>query len=174
MTVRMSSRIGLVALATLALLGCGLGDDVDSSARHQAVALEDQADPVCGMFVREQSAPRSQLVHRDGSRFFLCSLGDMLVHLDAPSPHGKAEAVFVEVMQTAEDPAQSHTGEHAWLPAEEAAYVVGIERRAIMGEPVLAYASRNEAEAAMKMYGGTALLDLPGLQDWWQATQAAK
>ena len=165
---------GIAALAAVALFGCGLSDDIGASTGHLALALEDQEDPVCGMFVREQSAPRSQLVHRDGSRFFLCSLGDMLVHLDAPSPHGRTESVFVEVMQTSEDPMEEHSGEHPWLPAGEAFYVIGVERAGIMGEPVLAYASKAEAEEAMKKYGGTQLLDLTGLRQWWQAAQAAK
>ena len=53
-------------LILLALLGGGRADDGDTQA-HQAVALADQEDEVCGMLVREQSAPRGQVVHRDGS-----------------------------------------------------------------------------------------------------------
>jgi len=84
--------------AGLALVSCGATNEGDIEVSHEAVALDDQEDEVCGMLVREQSAPRSQVVHRDGSRFFFCSLSDLLVHLDAPSPHGRADVTFVEVL----------------------------------------------------------------------------
>jgi nitrous oxide reductase accessory protein NosL len=123
------------------------------------------------MLVREQSAPRGQVVHRDGSRFFFCSLGDMLVHLSAPSPHGRTQAIFVEVMEPGEDPMQSHTGVHRWVPAQDAVFVVGIGRKGIMGEPVLSYADRSEAERAMQGHSGARMLDMAGLRDWWKALQ---
>jgi nitrous oxide reductase accessory protein NosL len=160
-------------LAGFALQGCGPVDDGDVAASHEAIPLDDQEDAVCGMLVREQSAPRSQVVHRDGSRFFFCSLGDMLVYLSAPSPHGRAEAVFVEVMDAGEDPALSHTGVHPWVAAAAAVYVVGIERPAIMGDPVLAYADRSQAERAMKGHSGARTLDMAGLREWWIAREAA-
>jgi nitrous oxide reductase accessory protein NosL len=160
-------------LVGLALLGCGPADEGDVEGRHQAVALDEQEDEVCGMLVREQSAPRSQVIHRDGSRFFFCSLGDMLVYLSAPSPHGRVEAVFVEVMDPGEDPMQSHTGVHPWVAAADAIYVVGIERPAIMGDPVLAYADRSQAERAMQAHRGAKMLDMAGLRDWWIASEAA-
>lgn len=161
-------------LMALTLLGCGPSGDEVAEAHHQPVALADQEDEVCGMLVREQSAPRAQVVHRDGSRFFFCSLGDMLVHLGAPSPHGRSQAVFVEVMDPDQDPMASHLGAHPWQPAESAVYVVGIERQGIMGEPVLAYADRAAAERASRGHAGARVLDLPGLREWWKALEAAR
>jgi nitrous oxide reductase accessory protein NosL len=160
----------IAACVALALLSCGLADEPAASSAQHAVALADQEDEVCGMLLREQSAPRSQLVHRDGSRFFFCSLGDMLTYLSAPSPHGRVEALFVEVMAAGEDPMQSHTGNHPWAAAEEAIYVIGIPRPGIMGAPVLAYASQHEAERAMKGHSGARMLDMAGLREWWKAT----
>ena len=93
----------------------------------------------------------------------------MLAYLDAPSPHGRVEALFVEVMQAEEDPLQSHTGTHPWVAAEDAVYVVGIERRGIMGRPVLSYADPQEARRAMRGHAGARLLDLAGLRVWWTA-----
>lgn len=161
------------ALGGLALLCCSPRGAGNIEGSHEAVALDDQEDAVCGMLVREQSAPRAQIVHRDGSRLFFCSLGDMLVYLSAPSPHGRAEAIFVEVLEPAEDPLQSHAGVHPWLAAEDAAYVVGIERPGIMGEPVLAYADRSQAERAMRGHDGARMLDIAELRDWWQALEAS-
>lgn len=121
------------------------------------------------MLVREQSAPRGQVIHRDGSHFFFCSLGDMLVHLGAPSRHGKVEAVFVEVMKSEEDPMQSHRGLHPWLSADEVVYVVGIDRQLIMGKPVLAYADRTTAERVLQGRSAAQILDMEGLREWWKA-----
>jgi nitrous oxide reductase accessory protein NosL len=163
-----------VTLVALALLGCSPPNGGDTDHAHQAVALDDQEDAVCGMLVREQSAPRSQVVHRDGSRFFFCSLGDMLVHLDAPSPHGRAEAIFVEAMEAGENPMQSHTGDHPWVAAEVAIYLVGIERRGIMGEPVLAFADRQEALHAMQGHADARMLDIDGLHDWWKELETRR
>jgi copper chaperone NosL len=163
-----------VGLALLLLLGCGPAGDGEDERAHRPVALVDQEDEVCGMVVREQSAPRGQVRHRDGSRFFFCSIGDLLVHLGAPSPHGRAEALFVEVMEPDEDPSQPHTGIHPWLAAEEAVYVIGIERPGIMGEPVLSYASRSDAEQVIARHSGARILDLAGLQEWWKAREATR
>jgi nitrous oxide reductase accessory protein NosL len=162
----------LVVFALTLTLGCP-ADDGGGAAAQEPVALTDQEDVVCGMLVRAQSAPRSQVVHRDGTRVFVCSLGDLLVHLSAPSPHGAPQAVFVEVMDPSEDPMKAHLEEHPWIPAEQAFYVVGIERRGIMGAPVLTYATRAEAEAAMQGHARAELLDFAGLKTWWQAEQAA-
>jgi copper chaperone NosL len=169
-------RCGCVAavLAALSPLSCGPADDSDAERAHGPVALRDQEDEVCGMLVREQSAPRGQVTHSDGSRFFFCSIGDMLVHLGAPSPHGRTRATFVEVMEPQQDPSQPHTGVHPWLPAEDAVYVVGIERPGIMGEPVLTYASRSDAERVIARTAGAQIVDLAGLREWWDAREAAR
>jgi nitrous oxide reductase accessory protein NosL len=173
MSARVAARASAMFVA-LAMISCGSPDDAQLEQSHEAAAIHDQEDAVCGMLVRAQSAPRGQVVHRDGSRFFFCSLGDLLVHLAAPSPHGRAEATFVEVMELGEDPAESHTGAHRWVSAEAAIYVIGIDRPGIMGEPVLAYATPSEAESAMLTYGGMQSLDLTGLIYWWQDQQSAR
>jgi copper chaperone NosL len=169
-------RCGRMAavLVALSLLSCGPADDSGAERAQEPVALRDQEDEVCGMLVREQSAPRGQITHSDGSRFFFCSIGDMLVHLGTPSPHGRVKAIFVEVMEPEQDPSQPHTGLHPWLPAEDAVYVVGIERPGIMGEPVLTYATRSDAERVIARHAGARILDVAGLREWWDAREAAR
>jgi len=158
-------------LASLAV-SCGAGDDAPVAPDPGAEPIAAQADPVCGMLVRDLSAPRAQVVHRDGSRFFFCSVGDLLVHRSAPSPHGRVEATYVEVMDPAEDPDASHTGEHPWSPAEDAAYVVGVERRGIMGPSVLAYPDAESAARVAASHPGAAALDWAALLAWWNERQA--
>lgn len=163
-----------LVLGFASLIACGTADDVASQQLDEPVALQDQEDAVCGMVVSEQSAPRSQVVHGDGSRFFFCSLGDMLVYLDAPSPHGAPQSTFVEVMSPGEDPGQGHFGEHPWVRLEDAVYVVGVHRRGIMGEPVLAYARKDEAESVAVAHSGAQVLNSLELRAWWRDLATAR
>ncbi len=173
MAVRSTRRALVLPIALSAFVlstsGCGRGDPNGAAKSHEPMPLASQEGAVCGMLIREQPAPRAQIVYRDASRSFFCSLGDMLVHLSAPSPNGRPEAVFVEVMDPSEDPLETHTGPHPWLSAEAAAYVVGVPRKGLMGEPVLTYASRAEASAVAQRYDEARVLDLAGLQGWWSA-----
>jgi nitrous oxide reductase accessory protein NosL len=163
-------RLVAFALAGL-LMACGDEQAARGGLPTEALVIDDQEGAVCGMIVSDQSAPRGQVVHRDGHRAFLCSIGDLLAYLDVPSPHGAPEAVLVEVMDPGEDPMETHLGEHPWLPASEAVYVVGIPRRGIMGKPVLVYQS--EEEAAQIMVGTEArALRFAELEDWWRSLEA--
>jgi len=143
----------------VAALGLAVACSSEEQAAREAAAarperIADQAGAVCGMLVRDQSAPRAQVVHRDGERAFVCSIGDLLAYLAAPSPHGAVMAVLVEVMREDEDPAQAHLEEHAWVRAEEGHYVVGVERSGIMGDPVLVYADAVVAGRVATRLGG--------------------
>lgn len=154
--MRVRSPILLALLALAALAGCK-GDKASegATAEHRAEVIGPHECAVCGMVVREQPAPRAQLVHRDGERAYFCSLGDLVQYLRAPSPHGKVEAVFVEVQDPAADPRETRTAERPWSAAGEATYVVGVERSGpIMGPPVLAYSSRESAAEVAREHGG--------------------
>ena len=88
------------------------------------------------MIVREQPSPRAQLVHADGTRVYFCAVADLLTYLQAPSPHGAAEAIFVEANDAgAEDPVAHDTARRPWIPAADARFVAGIQRPRVMGEP---------------------------------------
>jgi nitrous oxide reductase accessory protein NosL len=120
------------------------------------------------MVVSEQPAPRAQVLHRDGTRQFLCGISDLLVHLEAPSPHGAPVEIFVEAMEADEDPAQIELREHAWIRAEDALYRLGDERPPfIMGTPVMVYRDRATAARAIS-HGPTRVLDFRELRDWWR------
>jgi len=151
-------------------MGCGGDESAQQALDLGPVAISNQEGAVCGMLVREQSAPRSQVVHRDGERSFVCSVGDLLAYLDAPSPHGTPAQVLVEVLQPTQDPAESHTGDHPWIAAEEGVYVVGIERKRIMGPPVLVYRDRVSAE---QVIAGTSakIMSWDELGSWWAEQQ---
>lgn len=115
----------------------------------------------CKMVVREQPAPRAQVIHRDGTRAHLCSIGDLVQYLQAPSPHGKPSAIWVEGLEAEFDPTASDTKERSFIEATSAHYVVGVKRERIMGPAVLAYASAEVAKSAAAKHGGT-------VNDWQQ------
>jgi nitrous oxide reductase accessory protein NosL len=163
-------RFGPVAALAVALAwsitSCGPSEDAGETVSLVPVAIDDQEGAVCGMLVRDQSAPRAQVIHPDGERSFLCSIGDLLAYLEVPSPSGEPLEVLVEVMEPEEDPLVSHPDPHPWMSAGEAAFVLGIHRRGIMGEPVLVYI---DVETAEQVTAGTSarVVDFAELQRWW-------
>lgn len=134
------------------VLACGQRSTSPVEVVPVELGLEECA--VCGMVVREQPAPRAQVVHRDGTRAHLCSIGDLRAHLASPSPHGKALGAWVEELPTGTAPDALGTAPRPWLAAEAASYVVGVPRPAVMGEPVLSYATPAQAAEAAATLGG--------------------
>jgi nitrous oxide reductase accessory protein NosL len=176
----MSHRSGffavLVATLALSLASCGPSEDAGRSISLEPLPIDDQEGAVCGMLVRDQSAPRAQVIHAGGERSFLCSIGDLLAYLEVPSPSGEPLLVLVEVMEPGEDPLASHAEPHPWLRADAAAFVLGIPRRGIMGEPVLVYADvaiaeqviARQAPAELPAAGSAArVVDFAELKRWW-------
>jgi copper chaperone NosL len=144
-----------LAAILLATPSCDRGTAKDAPQAASSAAPIGLAEcAACGMVVREQPAPRGQVVHRDGTRAFLCSLGDLAQYLRSPSPHGDVTDVFVEVLTPSSDPAQKDTSEQPWVRAADAVYVVGVAREGVMGRPVLAYRSRADAQKALAHAGG--------------------
>lgn len=151
------TRAALVAVVALGLAAaCSKGSsDKDGIDSAEAVELERHHEcAACGMVVIEQSAARAQAVHRDGTRQFFCSIGDMLTYLDAPSPHGPIVSTFVETMNPSDDPSALSLLPHPWKAADQATYVTGIKKR-VMGKPIMVYATEAEARAVAETYGGT-------------------
>jgi nitrous oxide reductase accessory protein NosL len=120
------------------------------------------------MVVSDQPAPRAQVLHRDGTRLYLCGIGDLLAHLEARSPHGAPVDIYVEAMEAHEDPQDIHLGPHEWIRAEDALYRIGDERpRLIMGRPVMVYRDRMTAQSAVS-HGPTKILDFDEIRAWWR------
>lgn len=162
----------LASLMCVLLLGCSADEaEPGDTASQGAQSLSGTEGAVCGMVVSEQPAPRAQVVHRDGTRLFLCGIGDLLVHLEAPSPHGDPIEIYVEAIEVDEDPREIDVSEHEWIRAEDASYRLGDERpHLIMGEPVMVYRDRSTAESAIS-HGPTRILAFGELQAWWRGGQ---
>ncbi len=138
---RTSALIGLLELG-----GCAT-EVVSATASASPELLDAQECDACGMLVNEQPSPRGQVIYRDGTHAHFCSIGDLLVALEARSPHGSAEHVFVESLPVDFDPRTSSTTPLPWMVAEEGTYVVGVSRERVMGVPVLSFASSDHAAA---------------------------
>lgn len=137
----------LALLLWTTLPGCG--GDAPDPVETAAPAPFDLAEcAVCGMVVREQPAPRGQVLRRDGTREHACSLGDLRALAEIPSPHGKAVAAWVEAVPPGVAPDALGTAPLPWLPAEQAWYVAGFERPLVMGVPLLSYAEPDAARTA--------------------------
>ena len=148
----------VAAVIGASIIGSACSDRAASGEIDRtAHAIDGDECAACGMIVREQPAPRAQLVHRDGERAFFCSIGDMVAYRAGPSPHGEVVATYVEVLPADADPATNDTARRPWMEAERAGFVLGVPRRQIMGEPVLVYSTRDEAESAATRYGGRAV-----------------
>ena len=140
-----------VLMAALLLASSGCGEDaVDEAGRLEPAAIGDSECAACGMIVRDQPAPRGQLVHRDGTRVYFCAIADLVTYVAAPSPHGSPRAIYVEIMSSDADPGDRDTRELTWSLVEDAGFVFGGFERPVMGEPVLTFANMDEARAAAR------------------------
>lgn len=146
-------RFVCVAATGLALLACGGSETHVVSADEAAQPIGEAECGACGMIVREQLSPRGQVVHHDGTHVWLCSIGDLVAYLGAPSPHGRIEQIWVEVLPADFDLAHGDTAERPWVLASSASYVLGVSRM-VMGTPALAFASASEASAVAQRVSG--------------------
>jgi len=157
MGVRAWSRLALLSVALVLLVplaACKKTQSKGSSVELEAKAPKTAECAACSMVVREQPAPRGQLVHRDGTRRFLCSLADLVQYMRAPSKHGKAKAVFVEVLSPGTNPKKNSAAPRPWVRADRAHFVVGVARSGVMGTPALAYRRAEDAAKIAKAHGG--------------------
>ena len=148
----------IAILSLLALASCQQKETLaDTSDTLHPIDADTETCAACGMVIREQPAPRGQVIHRNGDRQFLCSIDDLLQYLELPSPSGKPVGIFSEVMPDAHAPDNMDTSFQAWKEASTLFYVTGIKRKGVMGAPVLSYDTAEAAGNAAKKSGGKVL-----------------
>jgi copper chaperone NosL len=155
-----------------ALAACGQASDPAVSLTAEPMA--DHECAACGMIVRDQPSPRAQLIHRDGHRAHFCAIGDLVTYLQAPSSHGEVRAVFVEVNDPEVDPLTLDVSPRPFRPAADASYVLGVPRERVMGQPVLVYGTRTEADRVARDGSGRDATDWSGLQARLSAPRTAQ
>ncbi len=145
----------LLVLSILALAACQpKPTSSDAGKEITAVNADTETCSACGMVVREQPSPRGQVVHRDGSREFFCSIDDLVQYLDVPSPRGKPVKVFTEIMSDDHDIEDLSVAWRPWGEAADIFFVTGIDRGGVMGAPAMTYRTQTAAEKAAKELGG--------------------
>ncbi len=154
----------LLLASSVGTVACSSKKAASQSAAHQAEDMQGHECAACGMIVRDQPAPRGQLVHNDGTRLFFCSVSDMITYLEAPSPHGKAVAIFAESMDQDSDPLAANVKPQPWLDATTASYVVGFEKQ-VMGDPILSYSTDANATAKTSQISDE-VMDWKALRTW--------
>jgi len=127
---------------------CGSQETEQAPVNTESAPIAEHECATCGMILREQPAPRAELVHRDGTRAFFCSIADLVTYLEAPSPHGHPVAIYVEVMPDDASPDDLSSDIRPLRPAEQVSFVYGGLRRPVMGEPVLTFATGAAAQRA--------------------------
>lgn len=147
--------LSLAGLAPM-LLGCGGEEGPGAGATAAPEPIADHDCGACGMIVREQPSPRAQVVHRDGTHVWFCSIADVVAYLGSPSGHGRIEQIWVETLAADADPAADDVADRPWAHASDAAFVLGVERERVMGAAVLAFATRADADAAASRLGARA------------------
>lgn len=151
---RFARRVILLLTALAHLVGCDAGSETSTSRETQPEPIGDHECGACGMIVREEPSPRAQLVHRDGTHVWFCSIADEVAYASAPSPHGRVETVWVETLPADVDPMTFDASARPWARVESATFVLGVTRERVMGVPVLAFGSNEDARAAATRLGG--------------------
>ncbi|MFZ5550276.1 MAG: nitrous oxide reductase accessory protein NosL [Pseudomonadota bacterium] len=150
-----SARLAtLLAVATLALAGCG---QVDGAATGKEVALEIGPGTTCaldGMLLADYPGPKAQ-VRYEGSAEpeFFCDTVELFSALLRPEQVRPVKAAFVQDMAKAdwEQP------RGAWIPARDGWYVVGSRRHGSMGPTIASFAEEADARKFAAEHGGQVL-----------------
>ncbi|MCP3674239.1 MAG: hypothetical protein GY829_07190 [Gammaproteobacteria bacterium] len=139
------------------LSACNENNDttIQTSEHYQPKAIDSSHEcAICGMYIANQPAPRAQILHRNGEHAFFCSIGDMLTYHQIPSPLGKPVKIWVETLDKETNPLISDIEQHQWTDHKNASYLTKINRRMVMGYPVVALQSKSDSIQMQKEYGG--------------------
>ena len=147
-------RMAVIGLV-LSLLASGCAKE---PAPPPPVPIDDEASGYyCGMLVLAHPGPKAQIwvAGRDGPLWFT-SVRDAFAYLQGGEREGRLLAVYVQDMARAES--WEHPGRDAFVPAGEAVYVWGSDRRGGMGAPELVpFADPAAARAFIAHHGGRIL-----------------
>lgn len=108
---------------------------------------------VCGMIIVDFPGSKAQIHYRNGEIDTFCSTLDMFLFYHQPDRPRNIVAIYVNDMGRADW--NYPTGN--WIEAREAFYVYGGDIMGPMGEALVPFSSRADAEAYVKKHGGRVL-----------------
>lgn len=104
-----------------------------------------------GMYLADFPGPKGQIHYADGRIDWFCDSVELLHTLKMPESVQAIAGAFVQDMGKAEwEQPRGH-----WIDARSAFYVFGSSRMGSMGPTAASFATRAEAEAFARQYGGT-------------------
>ena len=157
----MRGAFALLAVALLALSGCGENDEI--VARPAPVEPTREASGhYCGMILLDHSGPKAQVHLPDEPEpVWFSSVRDAIAFTMLPEEPRNYTAIYVNDMGVARwDAPEPGT----WIDADAAHYVIGSERMGGMGVPeAVPFAEREAAKRFVAAHGGriVALTEVP-------------
>lgn len=151
MTSRRKLLAMMAGLPVLALVGCsGEGEAVAQNC--QPLLLTDEHDcALCGMTIIRFPGPKAQACLRDGRILPFCSVHDMLAWSWQPESRVAIQSLWVHDLSRTGWDEPDHD---AWMPAEDAVYVVGHDQRGAMGHSPAPFSAQADARTFIEHHGG--------------------
>lgn len=123
---------------------------------HSVGPTEPAAGTYCeldGMTLADHPGPKGQIRYADGHVAYFCDTMELLSMYLAPEQVRKIESAYTQDMAKADwDAPTGH-----WIRIEQAFYVEGSKRLGSMGPTLASFATRADAEAFAREYGGKVL-----------------
>lgn len=138
------------AIAGLLISGCTR----DNGKKPQPVELSrDHACAVCGMIIVDFPGAKAQIHYKDRTYSVFCSTLDLFLFYHQPDRPANIRALYVNDMGKAD---QARPRGH-WINADSALYVQGGDVMGPMGEALVPFGAKDDAEAYRKKHGGRIL-----------------
>jgi copper chaperone NosL len=136
-------------LAVLALAAC-------AKEPPPAAPQEINQATVCsldGMTLLDYPGPKAQIQYADGSIEYFCDTVEMFSIGLRPEQQRRVRAIYTQDMAKAD----WRQPKGQWIDARGAYYVRGSSQRGSMGPTLAAFATRADADAFARQYGGSVL-----------------
>ena len=141
----------LDTVPVLKMVGCS-GDGGNQAASCTPLILTDEHDcALCGMTIVNYPGPKAQACLRDGRILPFCSVHDMLSWAWQPE---SAPAISLLMVHDLSRTSWHEPADDAWMPAEDAIYVIGHDQPGAMGHSPAPFSSRPDAKAFSERHGG--------------------
>jgi copper chaperone NosL len=123
----------------------------DTGTKPPPIELSrDHACTVCGMIIVDFPGAKAQIHYKDGKYSVFCSTLDMFLFYFQPDRPANISAIYVNDMGKA-DPVHP---KGYWVDAEKAVYAQGGDVMGPMGEALIPFADKKDAELYRKKHGG--------------------
>ncbi|HEX5514388.1 MAG TPA: nitrous oxide reductase accessory protein NosL [Gammaproteobacteria bacterium] len=151
----MTRRVLLLLFLLLPLLGCERAADVQAQALAPVPITADDECAVCGMSIHHHPGPKGQLFlagSQQPAKF--CSTVDLFVYALQPEYQERIAQAYVHDMSATD---WQRPDDAAFIPANEAWFVVGHDQRGAMGPTLASFRDTGTAQAFIDQHGGRML-----------------